>query len=203
MSKGVIAIDADGVLLDYSLAYAHAWQRAFGTFPVERDPDAYWPIDRWGLEWLAGERLAMLKSCFDEQFWEGIPAVEGALEGCRLLVAEGYELVCVSAVDANNAEARRRNLLKLGFPISELVATGNAAGDVSPKAAALLRMKPAAFVDDYLPYHRGVDASIHKALVLRASNGSPNVGDELQLVHSQHRNLLEFAKAWPTLSQSR
>ena len=45
--KGIIALDADGVLLDYGLAYAGAWQKAFGQIPRERDPLAYWPIDRW------------------------------------------------------------------------------------------------------------------------------------------------------------
>ena len=28
MTKGIIALDADGVLLDYNLAYASAWERA-------------------------------------------------------------------------------------------------------------------------------------------------------------------------------
>ncbi len=41
MSKGIIALDADGVLLDYGLAYAGAWQKAFGQYPRERDPLAY------------------------------------------------------------------------------------------------------------------------------------------------------------------
>jgi beta-phosphoglucomutase-like phosphatase (HAD superfamily) len=51
--KGIIALDADGVLLDYGLAYAGAWQKAFGQFPPERDPLAYWPTDRWDVECLA------------------------------------------------------------------------------------------------------------------------------------------------------
>lgn len=46
----VIALDADGVLLDYNLAYAAAWQRAFGFYPRERDRCAYWAVDRWDVE---------------------------------------------------------------------------------------------------------------------------------------------------------
>jgi hypothetical protein len=60
MSKGIIALDADGVFLDYRLAYAGAWQKAFGQYPRERDPVAYWPIDRWEAERLAGERRGRL-----------------------------------------------------------------------------------------------------------------------------------------------
>ena len=50
MARPLIALDADGVLLDFHLGYAGAWQRAFGAMPAERDPLAYWPIDRWSVE---------------------------------------------------------------------------------------------------------------------------------------------------------
>ena len=33
-----IALDADGVLLDYGLAHVGAWQKAFGQLASERDP---------------------------------------------------------------------------------------------------------------------------------------------------------------------
>lgn len=56
-TRPLIALDADGVLLDYSLAYAHLWERAFGYFPKELDKNAYWPLDRWEVEALDGERL--------------------------------------------------------------------------------------------------------------------------------------------------
>ena len=41
MARPLIALDADGVLLDFHLGYAGAWARAFGTLPAERDPFAY------------------------------------------------------------------------------------------------------------------------------------------------------------------
>ena len=54
-TKPVIALDADGVLLDLSLGYASVWERAFGVRPAERDPKAYWPFDRWEVERLEDE----------------------------------------------------------------------------------------------------------------------------------------------------
>ncbi|MFZ6681936.1 hypothetical protein [Undibacterium sp. Tian12W] len=57
-------------------------------------------------------------------------------------------------------------------------------------------MKPVAFVDDYLPYFRGVPDDIHMALIIREPNGTPNIGDELKNVSSSHSDLLEFAKWW-------
>ena len=100
----LIALDADGVLLDYNLAYASAWERAFGVRPQLRDPQAYWAIDRWGVERLAGERLDQLRACFDEQFWSTIPAIAGAVVACQRLSQAGFELVCVSAVQPQFAD---------------------------------------------------------------------------------------------------
>ncbi|AWV06250.1 HAD family hydrolase [Marilutibacter maris] len=191
-----IALDADGVLLDYSTAYAHAWAKAFGTLPELRDPQAYWPIDRWAVVRLSGERLATFRSAFDEAFWSTIPAIVGAVEACQQLVDAGYRLVCISALDEAYATARQRNLEVLGFPIADVVVTGGEAGEVSPKAAAVVKLQPLAFVDDYLPYHRGLPTGVHKALILRAPGGSPNVGAELAHVNSQHIDLRAFAEWW-------
>lgn len=52
-----MALDCDGGLLAYILAYAGAYERAFGVYPREMDPKAYWPMDRWDVERLSGERL--------------------------------------------------------------------------------------------------------------------------------------------------
>ncbi|AWV07273.1 HAD family hydrolase [Marilutibacter maris] len=198
-----IALDADGVLLDYSTAYAHAWAKAFGTLPALRDPDAYWPIDRWAVERLSGERLATFRAAFDEAFWSTIPAIEGAVEACHRLVDAGYRLVCISALDDAFAAARQRNLEMLGFPIADVIVTDGETGDVSPKALAVAKLRPLVFADDYLPYHRGLPAAVHKALILRAPGGSPNVGNELADTDSQHVDLCAFASWWLRRPQAR
>jgi phosphoglycolate phosphatase-like HAD superfamily hydrolase len=196
MSRPLIALDADGVLLDFHLGYADAWRRAFGAAPPERDPLAYWPIDRWQVERLEGAPLSHFAAHFDEQFWSTVPAMAGAVDACVWLADAGYELVCVSALDLRFEAARLRNLRDLGFPIERVVATGNASGERSPKAVAIDALKPLAFVDDYLPYLRGIPREVHAALVLRAPNGSPNTGSELSLAHSVHDDLAGFASSW-------
>lgn len=196
MARPLIALDADGVLLDFHLGYAGAWARAFGSALVERDPLAYWPIDRWQVERLDDERRAHFRRHFDEQFWSSVPAIEGALDACHRLHDAGYDLVCVSALDAEHEAARLRNLRDHGFPIERVIATGNAPGERSPKADAIAALSPEAFVDDYLPYLRGVPGHVHTALVLRALNGSPNEGPELSLARSVHDDLPGFADFW-------
>ena len=195
-ARSLIALDADGVLLDFHLGYASAWQRAFGFVPRERDPLAYWPIDRWQVERLEAAQRAQFRAAFDEQFWTTVPAIDGAVEACHRLHDAGYELVCVSALEAEFQAARLRNLRELGFPIERVIATGNAAGERSPKADAIQMLAPIAFVDDYAPYMRGVPAQVHTALVLRAPNGSPNVGADLSLAKSIHDDLADFAAHW-------
>ena len=56
--------------------------------------------------------------------------------------------------------------------------------------------RPRRFVDDYLPYFRGVPESVHAALVHRARNGSPNEGPELSIVSSVHDDLGGFVDYW-------
>ena len=75
-------------------------------------------------------------------------------------------------------------------------ATSSATDDRSPKAAALEKLRPLAFVDDYLPYFKGVPQDMHTALVLRQQRGSPNVGPELANVKSTHADLAAFADWW-------
>ena len=196
MAKPLIALDADGVLLDFHIGYAGAWQRAFGAAPVERDPLAYWPMDRWEVERLDEAKRAHFRRQFDETFWTTVPAIAGAIDACHRLHDAGFDLVCVSALDSEFEAARLRNLRDLGFPIERVIATGNAAGERSPKADAITMLDPIAFVDDYLPYLRGVPAHVHTALLLRGPNGSPNGGDEMVLARSVHDDLAAFTSHW-------
>jgi len=196
MPRPLIALDADGVLLDYRTGYGRAWAAAFGEHPAEVDPQAYWPQHRWGVETLSGARLDRFRAAFDEAFWSSLPAIDGAVQACHRLHDAGHALVCVSALAPGFAQARLRNLRALGLPIERVLATGSDAGAMSPKAEALRRLQPRAFVDDFLPYFRGLPAGIHGALILRQPVGSPNTGAELALVHSRHADLAAFADWW-------
>ena len=196
MTRPLIALDADGVLLDFHLGYASAWQRAFGHAPAERDPLAYWPMDRWQVERLDATQRSVFRAAFDEHFWTTVPAIAGAVDACHRLQRAGFDLVCVSALEREFEAARLRNLRDLGFPIERVIATGNAEGERSPKADTIEQLRPVAFVDDYVPYMRGVPGHVHTALVLRAPNGSPNVGVDMALAKSVHADLAGFADHW-------
>ena len=180
----IITLDADGVLLDYSSAYAKAWERYSGLAPMER----------WGVPRLEGQDLVAFRRQFDEAFWGALPAIPGALQACQLLVQHGYELVCVTALDERFGQARRHNLQSLGFPIKRVITTSMDAPQGSPKAPVMRALQPAAFVDDFAPYFVGVAPGIHKALVMRDPYGSPNTPEIVELADSSHPDLLGFAR---------
>jgi phosphoglycolate phosphatase-like HAD superfamily hydrolase len=194
--KPIIALDADGVLLDYNAAYRKAWEKAFGELPALRDANAYWAMDRWGVNRLTGKELEQFRASFDENFWNSIPALPNAVRACEELYEAGFELVCVSAIDSHFQSARLQNLRDCGFPIERVVATSSNGNGSSPKAQALRELRPIAFVDDFLPYLRGIPGDIHASLILRETNGSPNTGDDLDCAHSLHANLSDFAFWW-------
>ncbi len=196
MVKPIIALDADGVLLDYHVAYRSAWEKAFNHCPALKDPNAYWPIDRWEVRKLEGDELLHFRCFFNEEFWRTIPAIDGAIDACNQLHDAGFELVCISAIESKFENARLENLMNLGFPIRRVIATSNTASATSPKAAALSLLNPLVFVDDFLPYHRGISAGIHRALITRETNGTPNIGTELDNIDSSHQDLRTFSNWW-------
>ena len=196
MTKPLIALDCDGVLLDLDLAYAKVWERYSGTYPAERDPNAYWNHERWDVQRLGGEQLNQFRLLFDNDFWSTIAPIAGAVEACRRLCAGGYELVGVTALSEKFATARLANLKLHGFPIETVIATGHQFDNASPKAQAIHQLKPVAFVDDFLPYMQGISTDVHTALIVRGPNGSPNVGPGLASVGSTHLDLAEFADWW-------
>ena len=71
---------------------------------------------------------------------------------------------------------------------------GVAAGARSPKADAIEQLVPVVFVDDFLPYFRGIAPGVHRALICRGPNGTPNVGPELHQIHSSHADLWAFSE---------
>ncbi|WP_052452302.1 HAD family hydrolase [Noviherbaspirillum autotrophicum] len=176
-----------------------AWTTLYAKISLFQKPTgigSYWPLDRWDVRRLDAEELPQLRACFDHQYWSTIPAISGAVDACHALAAAGYDLVCVTAIKPQYQAARLKNLCDCGFPITRVLSTPNTGTAVSPKAAALMELRPVAFVDDFLLYLRGIPAEIHAALVLREPNGSPNTGEDLVPAHSQHPHLAAFAEWW-------
>ncbi len=197
MAKPIIALDGDGVLLDYHAAYADVWALAFGARPAVKDPLAYWPIDRFDVPVLEPAERKHLKSRMDGTFWSAVPVLPGAKIACDRLVAAGFDLICVTAIRNEFRDARFHNLRAHDLPIVDVIAAPHQADmSKSPKAKALAELKPVAFVDDYAVYLRGIPDDLHAALVLREPNGSPNTPELSARANSTHRDLPDFVDYW-------
>lgn len=197
LQSNLIALDVDGVLLNYHVQYAKAWERAFGVTVQEVDPTQYWPQKRYGLAFLKHEPLEQFRAQMDAHFWSTMPLIEGAREGCELLVQKGYTLVCVSALDVKNHAHRWQNLKDLRLPIAQLYATGNEVKEnQSPKAGVINTLKPGAFVDDFAPYFKGVGSATQKVLIDRNPQTSPNHTPECKAlgIEAYHDSLWDFAQ---------
>lgn len=194
MEREVIAIDGDGVIFDYSEGYIRAWEKCFGYRPAVVNPAATMVTDKYGVPHLEGDELEHFRSEFSDDFWATLPILEGAEEACRML-HEKYDLAMVTAIQPNHLDARTRNIGDM--PFFDIIATPyegfNRRLDKSPKINAVKKLGAIAFVDDYLPFHRGMPTNIHTALI-----GSKNAAyDDMQLllnISSIHSSLLDFAQ---------
>lgn len=197
MTTILIAIDADGVLVDYHQAYKMAWQQAFEEELIEANPLAYWAKDRFAAKQLSMAERDKLREAMGYEFWAQMQALPGAVQACRDLKAAGYKLVCVTALSPQYQQARSQNLSQLGFDFDDVIATGNAVASdgTSPKAATIRQLQADYFIDDYAPYFRGLENHpVHKALVTRNAQMSPNTGEVLSNVDSIHSDLFAFSQ---------
>ena len=195
--KPLIILDADGVMLDYHAAYIKAYENFSGAKPKLVNPNAYWVIDQYDIERLNENDLKRFKANFNKEFWENVPALPGAVEACNML-AEYYRIVCVTAIDPEFSQARYYNLRNLNFNVDFVYGTGHPKSG-SPKKDLVNHLRPIAFVDDYICYHEGIDPDIHRALITRENENSPNNDKHNRFtiqVDSEHKDLLEFAKWW-------
>lgn len=195
--RKLIALDGDGVLLDYHEGYALAWQDAFGERPSVGNPEGYHPMHYWDTAALKDQQKLRLfkEALYTHQAWSRFPALPGATAACDALVGAGYTLVCVSALNPSFRAAREANLAQLGFPLSELFLTGSDGTD-NPKRGILAGLKPLAMLDDYLGYLQGLEGITWRALVKGRPAFNPNRNTEWTPADSVHDDLQHFAAWW-------
>ena len=137
-----------------------------------RSPTGRWTAGRSSGSTRSGAPISGATST--SSFWSSVPAIEGAVDACHRLHDAGFDLVCVSALEPSTRRRACATCATTAFRSSASSPPATPPGERSPKADAIAALDPEAFVDDYLPYLRGVPGHVHTALVLRAPNGSPN-----------------------------
>jgi phosphoglycolate phosphatase-like HAD superfamily hydrolase len=190
----LIALDADGVLLDYNRAFGMLWCDYFGCELEIVEPKAYHATNFWGVE--PPDKGHEFWNYFDHHGWHAMPAMEGAVEACLALAREGHDLVCVTSMPTHRAGERLANLQALGFPIERVIATGSAAdAGANPKKEAIEALCPDWFVDDELRKLKDLAPDICLALVDPGHPDCPNAGQQRRHLAMTVPSLAEFAKA--------
>ena len=134
MTRDIIALDADGVLLDFHRGYAGAWQRAFGSLPAGARSAgllADGPLARRPPRGRRAPRplpQALRRGVLDLRAGHrgrdrGVPSA------ARRRLRSGLRLRSGAPFEA----ARLRNLRDHGFPIERVIATGNVASRSQPE----------------------------------------------------------------------
>lgn len=202
-TRKIVVLDADGVVLDYNKAVPRVFRKAFGrALPVVRT-DAYHAHNVYNLALTKGtSEHVHFYANFVAEDWATMPALEGAVAACHALHAAGFQLICVTSMPPEFAEARERNFRALGLPIEQVVAVGRH-GEGNPKLATIERLAPVAFVDDLASNFAGVGPGVHKALVEYGHFDSPNLALDPTLSNSQHGSLAQFVKWWLTARPQR
>lgn len=137
-----IALDVDGVLLDFEGSWRAVAERVLGQPLVQVAPD-YQLMPRYGL---SRSQCARVWHAFvTQKTWERLTPLKDHIAVAQRL-SQQHELHLVTAIPATLALARRRNLLDLGLRDFTL----HCVGLKGHKAATLSAIAPDLYVDDRL-----------------------------------------------------
>ncbi|CAF1379081.1 unnamed protein product [Adineta steineri] len=193
--KPVIALDCDGVLLDYHATFGKIYEETFGKQLSVVSPNAYHVREMYGVKF-TDEEDTQFEEVWREHAWKTMPMYDGALEACVLLHEAGYELVCVSAMPAEYVEHRLENFRLHGFPIDKVIGTGYGHSDYNknPKKQIIEDLHPIVFVDDLKRNFKDIQ-DVHTKFVFidREYQNTPN-SNEIIYYDVKYSSLLEFAQ---------
>ena len=192
-----IALDCDGVLLDYNEAYGRLLKEFFGKEIPVFDPTCYHAENYYGIanKWVNKEERAAFFKLFNEKGWAMMQALPGALQATQQLKDMGYYIYVVTSMDKKAQEMRFNNLKQLGFPIDEVISTGKKHGHQNPKKEYIEHIKPEYFVDDLISNFHNITSNTHFVLIDLPATDSPNLDFKEPInLHSKYNSLLDFVK---------
>lgn len=173
--SGLVLLDCDGVLLNYTAGLRPFAKNMFG---LDLDPEGPCSFDMRVWTGLSRDDVRDLVNAFNSgegTGFDALPPMPGAVEGVRSLLDAGYRLRLLSSADAGGASirSRRDNLARVFgdvFEEVELIGLGESKRDI------LARYDPADWVDDHLPNAVAGLETGHRTHVIRQSHNRSQEG---------------------------
>ena len=201
MNKPIIALDGDLVLFHYNEGMKDALAYALDVEPNTLsvvNPNAFRVAAYYGQASLTKEQVKkMNKYAVEKELWKSFPLMPGALEMCQILVAKGYELVCVTAMKESERTMREANIALHGLPISRVITAEQNSVDKllnrNPKAKILEVLNPVYFLDDLKKYLKDIDNETITVFVNHNYTDGENDSYADVHPHMSITNLVDFA----------
>lgn len=201
MSK-IIALDCDGVLLDYIETYQKLYEEMFNVKITPANPRSFNVDKNLGIDWSGREdKQAEFYELFAEKGWKMMNPLPGAIDATKHMVDMGYEIIVVTSMPEEKALDRAMNLRNVGIPFKDVVACGShslAKDGVNLKEKHLKKIKPEYFADDLLSNFHNV-SHMTKCVFIDWScenNDAWNTDkeDKKVTVFDTHDSLFDFTK---------
>jgi hypothetical protein len=191
LPRGTVALDCDGVILDFLSQFRAVANYALGR-DVEEGENVYDLNKRFNLQ--PHERDHIMKIFHHEGFWSNLPALPGAIDGARALQDAGHRVVVVTAIDDDFKSARLDNLRRLGFKPDEIYCVGAHSGHT--KGEAFHVEQPHAIVDDRLVYLKEATTMVkqHTPELVWVNDNIPQHGHIPDFVHHEVDGLHHWAR---------
>lgn len=173
--KAPVALDADGVLVDFLPAFEHALSLLRGE-PVRRQTTAWDLADAYGLS--PAEHTEAWRLFDVHRLYAELSALPGAVEATRALRDAGHPVHVVTAIQPRYLADREHNFKRLGLPITRTHATGVAGvvGQHTSKRAVLRELQPVLFADDQVIHLNQAPFIPHRVWIKNTDQQFPQPG---------------------------
>lgn len=183
-----IALDVDGVLLDFTRACDQYVKTYLGKEPIHIYDDFHLSVTNMKDRYELGsneEVLKLLDEMVENGFYKNIPAFEGAKESVKAIKEKGFKIVIVTAIHNGAKSDRLENLLnELDLVPDEIYCVGMG----KSKSQIIYDLEPDVFIDDRMKYLKSGDRVFHSVWVDQLESQE---GDET-LVNVHVKSLKEW-----------
>jgi hypothetical protein len=192
-----IALDCDGVILDYIECYKRLYNEFFNDNKKAVNPYSYTADIHLGIDWTHREKeQSAFYDYFGQNGWTSMKPISGAVEATKKIKEAGYKIVIVTSIPFDKANARHDNLLKEGVSFDDVIACGShsTANGSNIKKPYLDKLAPQYFADDLLQNFSGVSDNINCVLIdwFCENNENFRKSENGIKVFSTHEKLIQF-----------